>query len=63
MNSSNKAGGFTLSLQAGKNQGRISKSFYTIKERDPVGEGSEEGDQEVCCLKLKINHGKKGLGV
>lgn len=36
---SNKAGADSpLPLEAGKNQGRISKSFYTIRERDPVGE-------------------------
>lgn len=46
--SSNKAGADSpLSLEAGKNQGRISKSFYTIKERDPVGEGSKDRDQEA----------------
>lgn len=36
-----------LSSEAGKNQGRISESFYTIIERDPVGEGSEDRDREV----------------
>lgn len=45
---SNKAGADSpLPLEAGKNQGRISKSFHTIRERDPVGEGSKDRDQEV----------------
>lgn len=41
MDCSNKAGAESpLTLEAGKNQERISKSLYTIKERDLVGEGA-----------------------
>lgn len=50
-----------IHLEAGKNQGRISKSFYTIKERDRWWEGvrTENKTFKVCYFKLKINHNKK----